>query len=1138
MPMNVKYDPKEIESKWQKYWEEKGIFHAKTGSKKKKFYALVEFPYPSGDGLHVGHVRPYVALDSLARKRRMEGYEVLYPFGWDAFGLPTENYAVKHGIHPEVVTKKNTDNFRQQVKNIGISFDWSREVNTTDPAYYKWTQWIFLQLFKKGLAYKSKMDINWCPSCRIGLANEEAIGGVCERCGGPTEKREKEQWMLAITKYADRLDRDLDMVDYPDRVKTQQRNWIGKSEGTRIKFNIQHSILENDTPWAGVGFLIQDTAGKFLFQRRDMKTARDSGMVTPFGGGKHENESPDECVKRECREELGISLVSDQITFIGDFPSKNTPGETIKMFFVSRVSQRSLKLHEGEEIASLTPKEALLSENVSEFTKEVLRFYQSQQERYIEVFTTRVDTIFGCTYVVVAPEHESIKRYEARITNYGEVKKYLDQVKKKTEQDRLDATKEKTGVKLDGIEAVNPFTGESVPIFVADYVLGNYGTGAVMAVPAHDERDWEFAKKHDLPKIATIKSPLEYEGVNTKTVYESLIEIAELARQENFNFVVVGGVARNIQKPVKEWSVSDLDIFADANGYDSLKRFFIQKGYQLYSGDREYGWSNTYSLSDTENWIDVFLLEKKGTSYFDTVTGKPFDWNWDDIIEMQLGKERVKVASGNLLKNIYANLASTVDLCFTDDGVLTYSGEFTGLSSAEAREKMTAWLEKEGLGKRQTNYKLRDWVFSRQRYWGEPIPLVFCAECKKRTDNKQRTTNNEGEVLNPGWVAVPEEELPLELPKVESYVPTETGESPLAAMEEWVATTCPVCGGPARRETDTMPNWAGSSWYYLRYTDPKNDRALASQEALEYWMKPSVRNAPTSADAGGVDWYNGGMEHTTLHLLYSRFWHKFLYDIGVVPTAEPYAKRTSHGLILAEGGVKMSKSKGNVVNPDDIVRRFGADTLRVYEMFMGPFEQAVAWSEESIAGARRFLEKVWKLEGRIKNQELGMKKEGKEEGQDHERAILTHLHKTIKKVSEDIEAMRFNTAISALMILVNEMEKADSILQEDFETLLLLLSLFAPHMAEELWNLVGNAESILSAKWPQANQKYLVADEVEVVVQINGKLRARLRVAAGSSQEEVESAARRDALVVKYLEGREIRKTIFVQDRLVNFVVG
>lgn len=871
MSMNAKYDPKEIEAKWQAYWEEHGLFHAKTGSKKRKFYALVEFPYPSGDGLHVGHVRPYVALDSLARKRRMEGYEVLYPFGWDAFGLPTENYAVKHGIHPEVVTKKNTDNFRRQVQNIGISFDWSREINTTDPKYYKWTQWIFLQLFKKGLAYKQKMDINWCPSCKIGLANEEAVGGVCERCGGPTEKREKEQWMLAITKYADRLDRDLDMVDYPDRVKTQQRNWIGKSEGTLVKFRIREQI-------------------------------------------------------------------------------------------------RQLAEGSGE---------------------------QGTGSDFIEVFTTRVDTIFSGTFLVLAPEHPLVEKMHSRISNYLEVCEYVKSIKKKSEQDRLDSGNEKTGVELKGIKAINPASGDAMPVWIADFVLAHYGTGAVFA-DAHDERDFFLAKKYEIP-------------------------------------------------------------------------------------------------------LKVSILPEHA---------KP-----EDITRI-----------------------SQLDDCFSGEGILVNSGLFDGLRSADARPKIVNWLEQQGLAREYISYKLRDWVFSRQRYWGEPIPLVFCAECKKRTDNKQRTTDNEGEALNSGWVAVPEEELPLELPKVASYVPTETGESPLAAMEEWVKTTCPVCEGPARRETDTMPNWAGSSWYYLRYTDPKNNQTLASQEALEYWMRLSVRNAPRSnRGAGGVDWYNGGMEHTTLHLLYSRFWHKFLFDIGVVPTAEPYAKRTSHGLILAEGGVKMSKSKGNVVNPDDIVRRFGADTLRVYEMFMGPFEQAVAWSEESIAGARRFLEKVWKLQRTVNKQPTTNNKQTR--GND-KRLLRIALHKTIKKVSEDIEAMRFNTAISALMILVNEMEKSESVAREDFEVLLILLSPFAPHMAEELWERAGNTSPILSAVWPEADPKLLKENTVEMVVQINGKLRARLRVAAGLSQEDAESAARAEVLVAKHLDGKEIRKTIFVPDRLVNFVVG
>ncbi|QQS15455.1 MAG: class I tRNA ligase family protein [Candidatus Moraniibacteriota bacterium] len=1003
---HASYDPKEIEPKWQKYWEEQGLFHAKTGSKKKKFYGLVEFPYPSGDGLHTGHVRGYTAMDVIARKRRHEGFEVLYPIGWDAFGLPTENFAIKHGVRPEVVTKKNTDNFRRQMQSLGFSFDWSREINTTDPEYYKWTQWIFLQLFKKGLAYKQKMEINWCPSCKIGLANEEAQGGVCERCGGPTEKKEKEQWMLAITKYADRLDKDLDSVNYLDKIKVQQRNWIGRSEGALVKFKISSSSHP------------------------------------------HQDESS------------------------------------------SRLEDR---------------------------------------ERYIEVFTTRVDTIFGCTYVVVAPEHHIIAHLlqchsreggnpgsanilDPRVKpeddslllveNAEKIREYIEEVKKKSEEDRLDATKEKTGVKLEGIEAVNPFTGESVPVFVADYVLGNYGTGAVMAVPAHDERDWEFAKKYRLPlKSVVIPSVVNQKNLpvpGKSVVFRETISaivydpkknkyLALKWKKNDWTTFVIGGVEQGedvidaAKREVREETgYTDLKYIRTLGGPVEAKYFVSHKDenrmahihavlFELESEDR-------ISVSEEEK-------EKHPTIWIEESSLSP-----DVMFDVDA-------------PFWFARLKSEENEVVTESGVLIESGEFSGLKSEEAREKMIQWLEEKGLGKKQTNYKLRDWVFSRQRYWGEPIPLVKCDAC--------------------GWVPVSEDELPVELPRVESYTPTDTGESPLSAMEEWVATKCPKCGGPAQRETDTMPNWAGSSWYFLRYADPENTKALASKSALEYWTP--------------VDWYNGGMEHTTLHLLYSRFWHKFLYDIGVVPTSEPYQKRTSHGLILAEGGVKMSKSKGNVVNPDDIVRRFGADTLRVYEMFMGPFDQNVAWSTESIAGSRRFLEKVWKLGIGMKNQETGRKKEDAHAGNV---SVKTLLHKTIKKVSEDIEAMRFNTAISALMILVNEMEKTESMSREDFETLLVLLSPFAPHVAEELWSLVGNAGSILSTKWPEANPKYLVADEVEVVVQVNGKLRARLRIVSGSTREEVESAARADLLVSKHLDGKEVRKTVFVQDRLVNFVVG
>ena len=960
--MNEKYDPKEIEAKWQKRWEDDGVFHAKTGSTKEKFYALVEFPYPSGDGLHVGHVRPYVALDTIVRKRRMEGFEVLYPFGWDAFGLPTENYAVKHGIHPEVVTKKNTDNFRRQVKNIGISFDWSREINTTDPAYYKWTQWIFIQLFRKGLAYKAKMDINWCPSCRIGLANEEAVGGVCERCGGPTEKREKEQWMLAITKYADRLDNDLDLVDYPDRVKAQQRNWIGRSEGTVVKFRIADS------------------------------------------------------------------------------------------------------------------------------------------EESLEVFTTRVDTIFGCTYVVVAPEHALLRSEKLKIKNRADVERYVSAVRKKTEQDRLDATKEKTGVKLEGVEAVNPFTGEPVPVFVADYVLGNYGTGAVMAVPAHDERDWEFAKKHGLPmKPVVIPSvinpknlpvqgkPVVFRDTINAIVYDPKKDqyLALKWKKNDWTTFVIGGVEDG--EDVVEAAKREV---LEETGYINIKYVRtlggpVEAKYFVSHKDENRVAHIRAVLFELEDEAQIAVSQEEQEKH-------PAVW----IKEDSLSPEVMFDVDAPFW---FARLKSDRNEVVTDGGILIDSGEFTRLSSEEAREKMTVWLEEKGMGKKQTNYKLRDWVFSRQRYWGEPIPLVKCERC--------------------GWVEIPEKELPLELPRVESYVPTETGESPLAAMEDWVATTCLKCGGPARRETDTMPNWAGSSWYYLRYTDPKNDDRLASADALAYWTP--------------VDWYNGGMEHTTLHLLYSRFWHKFLFDIGVVPTVEPYGKRTSHGLILAEGGVKMSKSKGNVVNPDDIVRRFGADTLRVYEMFMGPFEQAVAWSEESIAGSRRFLEKVWKISKKVASRESES-----EEDRVRNEKIEKLLHRTIKKVSEDIDAMRFNTAVSSLMILANEMEKCERISLRTYSAFLLILSPFAPHLSEELWESLGNSGTILSASWPVSDPELLREESVEIAVQVNGKLRARLSLAAGLSQEDVTSAARADALVSKHLEGKEIRKVIFVQDRLVNFVAG
>ncbi len=790
------YDHKKIESKWQKEWDRKKLYEVKNSAKGKKFYGLIEFPYPSGAGLHVGHIRSNTAMDIIGRKRRMEGYNVLYPIGWDAFGLPTENFAIKTGIQPAKVTKQNTNTFRRQLKSLGFSFDWAREVNTTDPAYYKWTQWIFLQMYKKGLAYKAKTEINWCPKDKIGLANEEAEGGICDRCGGPTEKRVKEQWMLAITKYADRLDKDLDDVNYLEKIKIQQRNWIGKSVGSEIDFEI-----------------------------------------------------------------------------------KNT------------------------------------------------------QEK-IKVFTTRADTLFGVTYVVLAPEHELVNNLKSQIANWSEVEKYVKDVKKKTDIERTDEGKEKTGVELKGIVAINPSNNEEVPVYVADYVLPHYGTGAVMAVPAHDERDRDFSLKFNLPIID-----------------RPLVDLNE-------------------------------------------------------------------------------ITEKVG-------------------------------------------------------------------------------------GKIVTKFKLRDWVFSRQRYWGEPIPIVNCEKC--------------------GYVPLGEKDLPLELPKVKSYAPTDNGESPLANIGSWVNTKCPKCKGKAKRETDTMPNWAGSSWYFLRYTDPKNKKEFANMKVLKYWMK------------NGVDWYNGGMEHTTLHLLYSRFWHKFLYDLKVVPTSEPYMKRTSHGMILAEGGAKMSKSVGNTVNPDEIVKLYGADTLRMYEMFMGPFDQAVSWSTESMIGPRRFLERVWRLG--VKNLEMGqnrsrvgapgerVKRDDFDPAANSSQALQTTLNKTIKKVTEDIEGMNFNTAVSSMMVLLNEMEKCESINIKDYKIFLQILAPFAPHIAEDLWVQMGEKKSIHLSKWPKFDPKKLESETVKIGVQVNGKVRAELVINKDESEDSVKEMAMQDENVIKWIEGKEIKKIIYVKGRLLNIVI-
>ncbi len=801
--MAVPYNHHEVESKWQGIWDQEKAFATSNDYSKPKFYALVEFPYPSGQGLHVGHPRPYTALDIVARKRRMQGYNVLYPMGWDAFGLPTENYAIKNHIHPRIVTKNNVARFKNQLHSLGYSFDWDREINTTDPDYYKWTQWIFLKLFKAGLAYKTEMPINWCTSCKVGLANEEVVNGVCERCGSEVVRKVKSQWMLKITEYAEKLIEGLDTVDYIEKVKVSQKNWIGKSTGAEVDFQL---------------------AGK---------------------------------------------------------------------------------------------------------------------EEKLRVYTTRPDTLFGATYMVISPEHPLIDKYQSEIANMDEVIAYREMAARKSDFERTELAKEKTGVQINGLSAINPVNGKEIPIWISDYVLMSYGTGAIMAVPAHDERDWDFAKKFGLPIIE-----------------------------------VVAGSPVSVQEQV-----------------------------------------------------------------------------------------------------------------FTDvqTGILVNSDFLNGLSVAEAKKKIIEFLEEKGIGTSKTNYKLRDWVFSRQRYWGEPIPIVKCEKC--------------------GFVPLDESELPLELPEVESYMPTDNGESPLAAMTDWVNTTCPCCGGPAKRETDTMPQWAGSSWYFLRYTDPTNKEALASQEALKYWLP--------------VDWYNGGMEHTTLHLLYSRFWHRFLYDQGVVPTPEPYQKRTSHGMILGSNGEKMSKSRGNVVNPDDIVQDYGADTLRTYEMFIGAFDLSAAWSEDGVKGCRRFLERVWKLQDILVD------------GDAYSADLETKMHQTIKKVSSDFECLKYNTAIAAMMGLINEFFKKNLINKAEYKTFLILLNPVAPHITEELWQAVGFEGRVYQQSWPTFDEAKTIESTIEIAVQINGKVKTTIMIAKDEAQADAIAKAK-EALGDK-LSGNII-KEIYVPGRLVNIV--
>ena len=805
--MSREYSPKEIEKKWQDVWDNEQAWKVGVDKSKPKYYALVEFPYPSGQGLHVGHPRPYTAMDIVSRKRRLQGYNVLFPMGWDAFGLPTENFAIKNKIHPRIVTRNNVARFKDQLKSLGYSFDWTKEINTTDPKYYHWTQWIFLQLFKKGLAYKTEMPINWCTSCKVGLANEEVVNGVCERCGAEVIRKMQTQWMLKITEYADKLLEGLNDVDYIEKVKVSQKNWIGKSTGAEVDF----------------------------------------------------------------------------------------------------------KLKDKEDV--------------------------------LRVYTTRPDTLFGATYMVISPEHPYIEKYKDEIQNMDEIRAYQELAAKKSDFERTELAKEKTGVCIKGLSAIDPVNGKEIPIWISDYVLMSYGTGAIMAVPAHDDRDWEFAKKFGLPIIE-----------------------------------VVGGST----VPVEEAAFTD-------------------------------------------------------------------------------------VATGKLINSDFLN----------------------GLEVAEAKKKIIEWLEEKGVGHSKTNFKLRDWVFSRQRYWGEPIPIVHCEKC--------------------GYVPVPESELPLMLPEVDSYMPTDTGESPIAAMTDWVNTTCPCCGGPAKRETDTMPQWAGSSWYFLRYIDPDNEEGIASKEAMDYWLP--------------VDWYNGGMEHTTLHLLYSRFWHKFLYDEGVVPCHEPYKKRTSHGMILGENGEKMSKSRGNVVNPDDVVNAYGADTLRTYEMFIGAFELSASWSEDGVKGCRRFLDRVWKL------QDIMTDEEG------YSQKLETKMHQTIKKVSNDFENLKFNTAIAAMMELINAFYKEGKVTKGEYRTLLVLLNPVAPHMTEEIWETIFGGKRIYQSEWPTYNEAKTVESTVEIAVQINGKVKATLSVELTESEDSIKEKAHAIPAVAALMEGKNVVKEIYVKGRILNIVV-
>lgn len=1153
----MKYNFGAIEKKWQKIWNKSKIYQAADISKNPKWYSLIEFPYPSGAGLHTGHIRSNTAMDIISRKRRMEGYNVLYPIGWDAFGLPTENYAIKTGISPQVATKENSDTFRRQLKSLGFSFDWSREINTTDPKYYKWTQWLFLKFFERGLAYKTEMSINWCPKDKVGLANEEVVAGKCERCGTPVVKKQKAQWMLKITAYADKLLEGLKTVDYLPEIKTQQENWIGRSEGAEIEFKLEPEveptfyqffepgIIKDDEPFvereaiiAVVKHWSQEKYIGLKWKKVDWET-----FIT---GGVEKGQSPEEAARAEITEETGyknLKLVKN----LGRMHSKffhvpknhNRFGHFTIFYFELQNGERNETAEEEKNIHDVL---WLMKGELDDFglpsshryVWELLQSRSGKVEKEIKVFTTRADTLFGATYLVLAPEHPLVGYFIHQASNCKEIDHYIKEAARRTEMERTAEDKEKTGVELKGIKAINPANQKEIPVWISDYVLASYGTGAIMAVPAHDERDFAFAKKFKL-SIKYVVAPYFLDGTGNSRPRSNV---------ETKTRTIGVGI-------VKHWAEEKYLMLDWKNGWTGFITGGVEEGEDLVDTiireiEEETGYTHVRFVKHLggPNIADFYAPHKKLSQhvsahgmYLELIDADKVSVSDDELKKHSvLWKNKDQVAAflkkGSYMgdsrySELYWERLATGNYTYSGDGLLINSDQFSGLTSEDAKKKITDFVH----GKTTVKYKLRDWVFSRQRYWGEPIPIINCPNC--------------------GYVSVPEKDLPVKLPSVKNYQPRDDGESPLASVSKWVNVKCPKCKGKAKRETDTMPNWAGSSWYFLAYClreqltvnnkQLTKEKPLTSQWSnvvgqmlLKYWMP--------------VDWYNGGMEHVTLHLLYSRFWSQFLFDLGLVPTAEPYKKRTAHGLVLAEGGVKMSKSKGNVVNPDPLIKEFGADALRLYEMFMGPFNQAIAWDKRGILGTSRFLERVF---------QIGTGKVAKHEFKDIQ--IEKLLHRTIKKVSEDIESMSFNTAISAMMIFINEAAARQEISRNVWELFLLILAPFAPHIAEELWQQLRGKErtsrgltrnnqrqlassqrssaSIHVEPWPKYDSKLIEDDTFILVVQINGKVRDSFEVQKNISAKAAEELVLEKVSIQKHLNGAKPKRIVYVPGRLINIVL-